>query len=203
MVAFDSRDMGMGVAAFTQREADPQCAEDHDTDEEDEWSGHVELPLPLQVMSNALAEYEVDALGPAPSIETAAWARQAIATLRRTLAVIDDELVAFLVEALPSDGYEVPGVGRLKAKASRRAPKWDGVSLLKILVAQALDERRMDLETGEMLDREADVVARVLAECSTITNPSHSWRTTALKARHIELDEYVEHGGWIRKVVVA
>lgn len=162
-----------------------------------------ELPLPLRVMNDALAEYEADALGPDPTIETAALARQAIATLRRTLAVIDDELVAFLVDVLPKDGYEVPGIGRLKAKGSRRAPKWDGESLIKILVAQALDERRIDPDTGEVLEREADVVARVLGECSSITNPSHSWRTTALRARNIDLDEYMEHGGWVQKVVVS
>lgn len=80
------------------------------------------------------------------------------------------------------------------------SPKTDGEGLLRVVVAAARDERAVDRETGEALESEGEAVARVLAEVYPIAIPSVRPRTTALKARHIDLSDFSEPGGWTRTV---
>ena len=58
-----------------------------------------------------------------------------------------------------------------------------------ILIARALDSRLIDKETGEVLEREASAVRRVIEECAYVSY----WRTTPLIETYgIEPEEYYE-----------
>lgn len=81
---------------------------------------------------------------------------------------------------------EVPGVGLVEVKKATKYRAWQNAELMKVVVALALDERRLDEATGEY-ERESDAVARVIAECAR-----PDWRLTPLRARHIDVSEYCE-----------
>ena len=93
---------------------------------------------------------------------------------------------------MPDRKVEVPGVGLVESKRRTKRTQWDHASLWRILTAYALDERKVDEETGEYEPAE-QAVARVLKECAAPT-----WRVTALRARGLQIDEFCveEVDGW-------
>ena len=97
------------------------------------------------------------------------------------------ELVHEIFELMPKKEMDFGGIGRVtRAKSNNR--KWDHDSLIPVIVARALDDRKIDKETGEVFEREASAVARVMAACAGIGY----WRLTALKEYGIDPDEYYE-----------
>jgi hypothetical protein len=91
---------------------------------------------------------------------------------------------------------EVAGVGTVEIRKATKYLQWQHGELWKRVVALALDERVLDVDTGEY-EREADAVARVLLECAT-----PAWKLTGLRARGIQVDEFcqVEPDGFTVKL---
>lgn len=92
--------------------------------------------------------------------------------------------------------FVVDGLGTVEIKRSIRYSEWDNDGLTRKLVALALDERKVDEETGEY-EPAWEAVARVLSEASR-----PSWRVTPLRDRGIQIDEYchVEAEAWSVKL---
>lgn len=78
------------------------------------------------------------------------------------------------------DGYKV-------RQASERV-SWDHDQVRRLVVARALDERKVDPDTGE-IEREADAVARAIWAC---VPGSPSWRVGGLKALGLDPSELRE-----------
>jgi hypothetical protein len=76
------------------------------------------------------------------------------------------------------------GVGNVEVKRATSRTQWDHEGLWAKVAAMALDERKVDPDTGEF-EREAEVVARVLRDCAT-----PSWKVTGLRAHGIDPEEY-------------
>ena len=107
----------------------------------------------------------------------------------RKEALREDELdcVESIYRLLPKREMDFGGIGRVTCTKSLNR-RWDHDSLIPVIVARALDDRKIDKETGEVFEREASAVARVMAECAGIGY----WRLTALKQYGIDPDEYAE-----------
>lgn len=122
-------------------------------------------------------------------------------SLRAGLRACETELELLIDDALGDRKQATAGKSLVEARRRRKGVKWDGEPLVRKVVAYALDERTCDPETGEY-ERDVDAVVRVLSECSAITNPSHGWRTTPLKARGIDIDEFCEFQGWATSIIL-
>ncbi len=71
--------------------------------------------------------------------------------------------------------------------SKRRNRKWDHDEAVKHVVARALDERQVDLNTGEVEPSWA-TVARAIRECAGISY----WRINALRDLGLDPDEFAE-----------
>lgn len=91
-----------------------------------------------------------------------------------------------LIRSSGSKRFVVPSLGEVEIKKSVKYQNWDNDGLTRRLVAMALDERKVDEETGEY-EPAWEAVARVLSECAR-----PSWRVTPLRARHLDIDEYCQ-----------
>lgn len=80
---------------------------------------------------------------------------------------------------------EVPGVGAVEVKRSTKRSQWQWDDLIAHIVARALDERKVDEETGE-IEREGPVVARAMRDCLSFS----AGKVTGLRARGIQPDEF-------------
>lgn len=154
-----------------------------------------ELALLVREWADGGLSDEIDADS---SIEAVAGHKLAIDTIRAALRDADSYLSQLAADAaiIPPGGEYLPGIGKVEQKWRPSGVKWDSEGLISLLVAQALDERRIDKETGEALEPEHAPVLRVLRECSSFETPSHSWRAGAVRERVTragrELDEYQE-----------
>lgn len=137
------------------------------------------------------AEGLMAALEEAPTIEAGVRLLSLVRTCKRNLSLAEDELADWLVGVLGRGVTEVDRHGYVEVKNGGKRVRWDSEELVRRVVALALDERKVDPETGEY-EREAEAVGRLLAECSSIANPSHSWRVTALRKHGLDPDEYSE-----------
>lgn len=108
-----------------------------------------------------------------------AW--QVIEDANRQLAVARTALTNLLAEDMPTKQLVVEGVGVFEKHGKKNRTKWDKDSLLRVV----LDSRVVDAETGEI--REESQLDRVL-DVWNLGAP----RTTALKARGIDPDEFSE-----------
>ena len=96
-------------------------------------------------------------------------------------------VVSDIYDLLPKNQMDIAGIGRI-TRSKSRSRKWDHESIIPVIVARGLDARRIDKETGEVLEREGWAVARVMAECAGIGY----WRLQALEDYGIQADEYYE-----------
>lgn len=69
-------------------------------------------------------------------------------------------------------------------RGGKKRTQWDNDLLYSHVVSRALDERKIDEETGEYEPAD-QAVARVLKECAR-----PSWRVTPLRARGIDPDQF-------------
>lgn len=104
--------------------------------------------------------------------------------LKAHLADVAAEIERVLIESAPSRKFVVPGIGEVQIRKSMRRTDWDNEGLTRVLVAYALDERKLDEITGEY-ESAHEAVARLLTECSR-----PSWRVTPLKARGLDPSEF-------------
>ena len=97
-----------------------------------------------------------------------------------------------LLSVMGEKRLEVEGLGVVESKRKTSRKEWDNDGLWRVIVARALDERRLDEESGEY-EPAHEAVARVLGECAR-----PSWRVTPLRARGVQIDEWCieEEDGW-------
>jgi hypothetical protein len=123
--------------------------------------------------------------------EALAFILAAIRDARADLAVVYGDVERRLLETMGSTKrFTVEGLGEVEQRRSNKRNEWANQDLTQVVVARALDERKIDLETGEVLESEAQAVARVMSDCAR-----PSWRVTALKSRGIDPDEFC-HVEW-------
>lgn len=77
-------------------------------------------------------------------------------------------------------------LGNFEAKWSKRRTAWRYDELIPHIVSRGLDERRVDPETGEFLEREGEAVARALRECLSFSGG----KIKALQARGIDPEAF-------------
>lgn len=107
--------------------------------------------------------------------------------ISKLLRLIDDDISERIVPQISGRlSVEIEGVGVIQAKKGAERKGWDHEGLVRLVVALGRDERKIDLETGEALESEADAVVRALVECAGIRD----WRTTKLRSRGIDPDEF-------------
>lgn len=150
----------------------------------------------VQIVSSGLS----DLLNAAGEILDAPFLASLLADVRdikQDAARVYDEIERFYLAECGDKKLEVLNLGIVEVKSSVRRTAWDHDSLWKVVVARALDERQVDPDTGELLEREAETISRVLRECA-----SPSWRVTALRARGIDESEFcsVDETSWSVKL---
>ena len=109
----------------------------------------------------------------------------ALRAARKALADWELVLADYLADALGRNTITVDGVGTVLVKHGAKRTEWDNDALHRAVVARARDERRIDPDTGEVIESEGEAVGRVLADCAR-----PSWRLTALRALGLDPDEY-------------
>ena len=108
--------------------------------------------------------------------------REFKANLDTLIRAIEDDTAA----NMPDKKIALEGVGLLERRASMQR-KWDSEGLLQYLVRDVLDPDR----TGEVdYDRMWDLIEALKAVIPF--TPSLGWRVTALKDRHIPIDNFCE-----------
>lgn len=88
---------------------------------------------------------------------------------------------------------KVEPFGTFQSRKKTKRTQWQWEPLVQVVVARALDERKLDEETGEY-EREAEVVARVMRECVGFSQG----KVKGLRARGIDPGEFCteEPDGW-------
>lgn len=118
--------------------------------------------------------------------------------LGRTLRIIDDEITEKIVPQISGlVSAEIEGVGVIQAKKGSERKAWDHAALLRMVVARGRDERRIDPDTGEVLESEVDAVVRAITACAGIRD----WKVTGLRSRAIDPDEHCQVSWGPAKVV--
>lgn len=121
---------------------------------------------------------------PLSSADDAVRALVAIRDLRYDLATTAGDIERVLIANNPARKFIVDGIGEVQIRKSMKRTDWDNDGLTRVLVAYALDERKVVESTGEY-EPAWEAVARVLSECSR-----PNWRVTPLKARGLAVDEF-------------
>jgi hypothetical protein len=116
-----------------------------------------------------------------------------LASLKRAVSETYKTVEARLVAEAGNRKFEVAGLGLVEIKRATKYTQWKNDELWRVVAARALDERLMDPETGELLERESETISRVLRACV-----SPSWLLTGLRNRGIQVDEFanVEENGY-------
>ena len=106
---------------------------------------------------------------------------------KKELSYLESETVAEIANLNPPYKATYGGFGPITVSKSK-GKRWDHEAVWNVLMARALDSRRIDKETGEVLEREATAVRRVIEECAYIGY----WRLEPLREYGIDPDEYYE-----------
>lgn len=107
---------------------------------------------------------------------------------RGTLADVEADLIERIANLVGVGGHvDAPDVDEHWVVKRRPGTKeWDHDALHRVMLARGRDARRMDPETGEVLESEGEAVARVIRECAGIGY----WRVGDLKRYGVDADEY-------------
>lgn len=112
------------------------------------------------------------------------WLASGLADLRTLLAdlkVVERDAEDALARVMPTKTEVVDGIGTLERKRAGRWKDWHSDALIEEVVTSAVDKDTGELSVVAVLD--------ALRECVPFT-PSLGWRTTALKERGIDPDEF-------------
>ena len=107
--------------------------------------------------------------------------------LKSTAGEVYSQVEHTLLGVMGEKQVEVAGLGVVEIKRRTKRTAWRHDELIPVVVARALDERRVDEETGEF-EREAHAVARVLRDCVSFG----AGKVTGLRARGITPDEFCQ-----------
>ena len=107
---------------------------------------------------------------------------------KKELNVWERDIIERIHELMPKGVMYIPAIGKV-TRSTSTSKKWDNEAMWNVLIARALDSRMVDKETGEVLEREASAVRRVIEECAYVSY----WRTTPLIETYgIDPEEYYE-----------
>lgn len=135
----------------------------------------------------AIAEQfdEIDGLIPSLTDPTAAVELfQQLAGVVRIASTVRDDVQTRAGELLGPQKVVLPGVGMVKRTPRRNYRNWQTEDLLRAV----LDSRRVDKETGEVLEETAEDRIRAVYPLA-----GGSARRTELRARGIDPDEFAEY----------
>jgi hypothetical protein len=112
------------------------------------------------------------------------------------LRIVENDVRNFIADTMPERRVTIPGVGTVERRLKITRRNWDSEAILRRLIMQAL----VDPETGEIPNSPMEAVDKVIVEvkaCAPFTG-SMAWRTTALRERGFDLDEWCEEhrGGY-------
>lgn len=126
------------------------------------------------------------------SAETRAIILAALRDARADLGAFEKRVEADLLAISGKKRFVVEGLGEVEIRKRTKRTIWDNDGLTRVLVALALDERKVNEQTGEY-EPAHEAVARVLSDCAR-----PSWRVTPLRARGLQVDEWCceEPDGW-------
>lgn len=145
----------------------------------------------VRVVHDVVHDLDVDAIAALPETDAlTAWA--VLEDANRVFQQIRSQLVHLVAEKMSDRQVVVDGVGTFVRHVKKDRTKWDREDLLRAV----LDTRIIDETTGEITDP------------TPLDKVLHVWnlgapRTTALKARGIDADEFchVERGGYTIEVI--
>jgi hypothetical protein len=120
----------------------------------------------------------------AETAEVLAIILAALRDARADLSTLAKKVEQHLLAMAGEKRFVVAGLGEIDIHKVVKRTRWENEALTRVLVALALDERRLDEQTGEF-EPAHEAVARVLSECARPT-----WRVTPLRARGIQVDEF-------------
>lgn len=131
--------------------------------------------------------------------EELAWCLHLVRETRRWLGDAERLLEASLAAELDGEKTAVvAGLGTIERKASRVKPVWDHAALMDRVAAASQDERKIDTETGEVLESFGQAAVRVMFDCAAIGY----WRVGKLAERGIDAKAFCEQEGWRETVRV-
>lgn len=147
--------------------------------------------ITVRQVHDAIHDLDVDQIADLPEPDAlTAWA--VIEDANRVLQQIRSQLVHLVAEKMGERQVVVDGVGTFVRHVKKDRTRWDKDDLLRAV----LDSRIVDETTGE------------IADPTPLDKVLHVWnlgapRTTALKARGIDPDEFchVERGGYTIEVL--
>lgn len=129
-------------------------------------------------------EIELDAARD-KSIESLCVILASLRECKRDLSVIEGQLVEEIGHLAGSRrSVIVEGLGYVEIKRAKTYSEWKNEDLTRVLVARALDERKLNEATGEY-EPAHEAVARVLSDCAR-----PSWRVTSLRGHGVQIDEF-------------
>ena len=135
----------------------------------------------------AEAEYDETIHGTAAeTAEVLAIILTALRDARADLATLAKKVEQHLLVLSGEKRFVVAGLGEIDIHRVVKRTRWENEALTRVVVALALDERRLDEQTGEY-EPAHEAVARVLSECAR-----PSWRVTPLRARGIDESEFCQ-----------
>lgn len=104
------------------------------------------------------------------------------------------EVALALYRIMPGKIASVEGVGSAEKKSGTTRKAWEHQRIAARLAARVADERRVDLETGEIDETPlppAELAMKVADEIVSCAGVSY-WRTTALRGRGLDPADYCE-----------
>lgn len=153
---------------------------------------HAEDVLRLVFDAKALGEQIESGVVDVADVADAAEIAHALRDAVRAMRAAQSEAERLLVELMGDDrSLEVAGVGMVEKRRQIRYRRWQHDELVREVMRRA--EARIDLDTGELLESEAEAAFRLL-----LTWAQPSWRAGALKADGVQVDEFCEvtPDGW-------
>jgi hypothetical protein len=130
-------------------------------------------------------------------LSTQVTALQELRSLARAIRLFDDDLAERIAEQVRGPYVDLDGIGIVQVKRGSTRKAWKHDELLPLVARKAIDAREPDPETGEILP-EAEAVLNAVKDCVGISY----WKVTALRARDIDPDEYVESTPGRRSVIL-
>lgn len=152
-------------------------------DPRDERTPHADTDYRLVRIGQELADYEAEhaQFGWRELGDFAVVLRNLSEQLRH----VQRETLKTMAAKMPKRVVNIEGSGEFTRRKDTGRTGWKWDELLPVLVARALDERRLNEVTGEY-EREAEAVARVLNECISFSGG----KVKALRERGVPVGAY-------------
>jgi hypothetical protein len=107
---------------------------------------------------------------------------------RKILKQVEDGLSQACAARMDRRRKTIEGIGTLERHTSGGRTNWDHDGILRHLLARSRDERRIDSETGEVLESGEEALLRAIKEAAGIGY----WRLEPLRRRGLDPDEFAE-----------